>query len=715
MRNRAPWLGIGLLTLACAIPAAAQSAPADPASEAQTQDTTATAAPASAAPAEAAPAAESEEPVDQGLGEVIVVTASRNEEQLQDAPATMTVLTAKDIEHIPTQNYGDLLRNVPGLNVSQMSARDIQITGRASTNSLAATELVLLDGRSLYLDFFGFVMWDFLPVNPREIKQVEVVRGPGSAIWGANAMTGVINLITKSPKEMVGTDILLGGGEIGTKYGSISHAGVSGRLGYKVSGSYYEQDAYPRPTGPVPGSSPPTVYPPYENQGTKQPKGDLRFDYDITPESTWSTSLGYAGTDGIIQSGLGPFDIDTGSSLSFFKTDWTRRALRVGFFANILRADSQNLLTRDASGRPLAFGFDTDTYNLDVSDTRVFGEHHIVSYGGNARKNSFELSIAPEAKDRDEYGVYLNDEMLLGQHARWVLGVRYDNIDPMGDAVSPRTTFIVSPNANHSFRASYNRAFRAPSAINNYLHTTILSPPVPLPTGTYFYPIPATGNPDLEAEKLDAYELSYLATFDKAIINLAVYRNESKDSADFYVSGYHTAANPPLNFPLPPIVLNIPPPRGLAGVLPDGFSYRNIGKQTDQGVEFSVNLRPTREWTVFFNYSWQDKPEVEGVPIDEVNIPPENRVNAGFGYDPGRWFFNMNANYADEAYWADVLNIRAPTDAYTMVNASVGVRLFDERMTISILGANIFDEEVQQHIFGDIITRKITGQVSFSF
>ncbi len=119
------------------------------------------------------------------------------------------MLTAKDIESIPADNYGALLRNVPGLNVSQTSARDINMTARGSTNTLSTSQLVLVDGRSLYLDFFGFVMWDFLPVNTTEIKQIEAVRGPGSAVWGANAMTGVVNLITKRPKEMVGTSLLL--------------------------------------------------------------------------------------------------------------------------------------------------------------------------------------------------------------------------------------------------------------------------------------------------------------------------------------------------------------------------------------------------------------------------------------------------------------------------------------------------------------------------
>ncbi len=86
-----------------------------------------------------------------------------------------------------SQNFAELLRTVPGLNITQTSARDINVTSRGATGTLATGQLALLDGRSLYQDFFGFVMWDFLPVNLNEIKQIEVIRGPASAVWGANA------------------------------------------------------------------------------------------------------------------------------------------------------------------------------------------------------------------------------------------------------------------------------------------------------------------------------------------------------------------------------------------------------------------------------------------------------------------------------------------------------------------------------------------------
>src|SRR5439155_19827654 len=134
--------------------------------------------------------------------EQVVVSASKAEQQLVNAPAAVSIIDSETIQNSPATNMGDLLRAVPGLNVSQTSARDVNITTRGATSTLATSQLALVDGRSIYLDFFGMVMWDLVPTNPNDIKQIEVIRGPASAVWGANAMTGVVNVITKSPREL---------------------------------------------------------------------------------------------------------------------------------------------------------------------------------------------------------------------------------------------------------------------------------------------------------------------------------------------------------------------------------------------------------------------------------------------------------------------------------------------------------------------------------
>jgi iron complex outermembrane receptor protein len=669
--------------------------------------------------------------------EVIVVTASRTEQALHEVPAAITVLQAEQIEQIPADDFGDLLRNVPGMNVTQLSARDVNMKTRGATGSLETGQLVMLDGRSLYLDFFGFVMWDFMPVSTNEIKQIEIVRGPGSAVWGANAQAGVVNVITKSPREMVGTTVKLGAGELGTQIAGVTVAAVGDRSSYKVSGGYFKQDPYDRPTGTIPGTVGPanplgTQYPDFENRGTEQPKFDLRVDYDKNENTTWRFSGGYAGTDGLVHSGLGPFDIDGRATMTYGKVDWNRLAAQISIYGNMLDGDATNLLAVDATGMPLEMGFVSDTYNLDFSNTSVVANNHIMTYGGNVRQNEFDLTIAPGGDERNEYGIYFQDEILIGDKLRWVIGARYDDIDPLDGIVSPRTSLVYSPTPNNSFRASYNEAFRAPSMVNNYLDIVIVNLTcfVALPDGScglpYAFPSFAGGNIDAVEETLEAIELGWVGTFGPSTVTLSVYENETTGAIDFYTAATYSSAMPPPAFPLPPFLLDVPPALGgLQGLLPAAFSYRNNGIITDTGVEFSYRYNPRTPWSWYLNASWQDEPETEDIDLEPlpngslitpVNQPPEWRANLGFAYTGNRWFFNANANYQDEAFWTDVLDSRfwGPTDSFTAVNAGIGFHLSEKAM-LSVTGQNIFDEEVQQHIFGDIISRKIVGQFTIDF
>ncbi len=696
--------------------------------------------------------AQDEDDDSQVVEETIVVTASRTEQRLHEVPAAITVLSGDLLEEIPADDYGDFLRNAPGVNVSQTSARDISVTSRGATNTLATSQLVLMDNRTLYLDFFGFVMWDFVPLDTKEIKQIEVVNGPGSAVWGANAMTGVINLITKTPREMQGTSITLGAGDFGTLYGGVTHAGATDKMGYKISGSYYEQDPFDRPMGIIPGSVGPlnptgTPYPPFQNKGTSQPKFNFRFDWDSKPGTLVGFSGGYAGTDGIIHTGIGPFDINSGSNMSFVKFDWQKQAQRATFFTNLLDGDAVNLLSRDLAGRPIQFFFESTTYDLDYSNTKVFGTKNILTYGAKARRNDFDLSIAPQGDKRDEYGVFVQDEILFSDKWRWLIGARWDDIDPIGSVVSPRTTLMFSPTPSSTFRVSYNRAFRSPSMINNFLDVGIvtgalvdprliaagLAPGVPcefvLTTCTPFFqilPVRAVGNPLVTEEQLTAYEVGYVGTYGNGVtFTVSVYENETKDSTDFFTRDFFSPFNPPPGWPA--FILGTPIPAVPPGVFPSVQSYRNVGEIVDRGVEIGFQKRPRdSNWSYFFNYSWQDTPEVTGIAperlpngtlVTALGVPPEHRANLGFSWDGGKFFFNGNVNYVDEAFWTDVLDARfwGPTDSYTAVNIGLGVRFGDDKYKFTVNGTNVTDEDIQQHVFGDIIGTKVTGQLVVRF
>jgi outer membrane receptor protein involved in Fe transport len=176
----------------------------------------------------------------------------------------------------------------------------------------------LIDGRTIYLDSYSYVAWNIVPTSLDEIKQIEVIRGPGSAIWGANAMNGVVNIITKPPRESLGTTLTLGmgtfdrtGGVAGSSRGSLyylnaAHAqALNERWAFRLTGGVYTQDAFARPEGDIPNQINLIPSPSFINKGTTQPKVDALLDYDF-PDGRQHLKFagGYAWSSGILH---GPF------------------------------------------------------------------------------------------------------------------------------------------------------------------------------------------------------------------------------------------------------------------------------------------------------------------------------------------------------------------------------------------------------------------------
>jgi len=712
-----------------------------------------------------------------GVSDVVVVTASRTEASLLEAPATMSVVSSGTITSSPAQNYGDLLRSVPGLNVVQMSARDVNLTSRQSTSTLSNSQLVLLDGRSVYLDFFGIVLWDFLPTNVSDIKQIEVIRGPASAVWGANALTGVVNVLTKSPREAPGVTASMSGGWFGRDVnGSDAGAGgtfaanaslariVSDRWSYRVSAGYFDSAAYARPTGRIPvvtdprdpsktvGGAPYPINGPgplgsaFANRGTSQPKFDARVDQEVSGgRITYAGGVG--GSSGIIHTGIGPFDIQKGSTMGYGKVAYNKGALFTSFFVNYIDAEAPNLLLANpVTQQPLQLNFSTQTYDFSIGDTLTLGRHQAITFGGNARRNNFNITIAPAAENRTELGAYVQDEIFT-KYVRFILGARVDKFGNLSDPVfSPRLAAVIMPTSGHSLRVSFNRAFRSPSVINNYLDTNIVSPvdlrglapllppqlqplvanPFPLTVRAVGsrLPIGSTPQSDLQEESLTAYEVAYTAAIGKRTsATAAFYVNDLDQNINFSALSPrldpYTPASPPPGWQLPPAVLGLMAQRGI--FLPrTAFTYLNLGPIRQKGLELAVDHRFRDDLTAFANYSWQSDPDVlsdpNPYPTDELSLPPTNRFNIGFNYDGRRWLGSGSVSYADNAFWSDVLTsaFHGFTDDYTLVNGTIGYKWADGRVTTLLKATNLMDQDIQQHVFGDILRRTVVAEVRFA-
>jgi outer membrane receptor protein involved in Fe transport len=713
--------------------------------------------------------------------DIQVWSVSRAQETVNNAPATVTVVTSDTIAASPAQSVPDLLRNVPGLNVAQLSARDINLTSRQATGVLTNSQLALVDGRSIYLDFFGLILWDFVPTNMADIKQIEVVRGPASAVWGANALTGVVNIITKTPRETAHHDgtfngsLKLTGGTFDRNAGTLAGQGAGTTYGasasisqapnehwsYRLSGGYFNSDPLSRPAGVVPVVKNPldhtitdggATYLSFKNQGTSQPKFDARVDQELANNAHITYSGGFAGTKGIIHTALGPFDIQSGSVLGYANIEYTRGAFKLRGFANIVDAKAPALLAVDPTGTPIQLNFKTQTYEFEIAHSRVVGANasatrgHFLSYGASARRNNFNITITPTAENRNEFGGYVQDEIFFDKF-RLSLGGRLDKFGNLDHVVlSPRATAMFLPTKSHSIRVSFNKAFRSPSLINNYLDLKILQPVdlsglaplLPPPLRTFVTdPFPlvvrAEGSevrrglgippPDkLKEESLKAYEVAYTGTVAaRTTVGLAFYINDTDDNIRFLTDPKrdpYSPASPPPGWRLPPVILAAMAQNGI--FLPKSFTYVNLGPLRNKGIEVSVDHRFNEWLSGLANYSWQADPRSTDpnrpYPVDSISVAPHNRFNVGLSLNHGRYIGSASVNYADKAFWTDVLgsSFNGFTDSYAMVNASFGVKWASGKVTTSVKGTNLFNQTIQQHIFGDILKRSIVGEVRFA-
>ena len=372
--------------------------------------------------------------------------------------------------------------------------------------------------------------------------------------------------------------------------------------------------------------------------------------------------------------------------------------------------------------------------------------------------------MAPGAKDRNEIGAYLQEEFFVSRF-RLAAGVRADKFGNLDHWVfSPRLSLMYKPTPEHSLRASYNRAFRSPSVINQYIDQSIFSPSAvdlrPLaallppeqrglvPDEPFLLVVRTTGQPNLREESVDALELAYTGTFgERTTVGLAVYQNVIDDNINFasvtpdgeHPQGlpglaFYSASNPArgvgtvsrqpitLDPRLMEILARLPAPVGPV-LLPETVAtYMNLGPIRQRGVEVSLEHRFGHGVSAFANYSWQAVPKVlepkasqERYPLAEVEPGPRHRFNVGGRYDGPRAFGDLDVNYTDRAFWNDVLD--APyhgfTDAYTMLNATLGVKLAGGKLVVSLRGTNLLDQKILQHIYGDVIRRAVVLQARF--
>jgi hypothetical protein len=349
--------------------------------------------------------------------DVSIVTASRGAESLLGASAAVSVVGEAEIAAAAADSVPGLLQGLPGLNVTQIGGRDIHVNARDAAGRLSNSMLVMVDGRPLNQPFYGAVFWDLMTVGKSELSQIEVVRTPASALWGANALNGAINIRTKSPREMLGLRGYLAGGERGSFSAGATWADAAERVSYKLSTSYFRQDAWDR-DNTLPNGSPMPPLARFENRGTRQPKFDARVDWRDDGDRLWSFRGGLAGAHGLIHSALGPGEFAPGSHAAYLEADHQGSNYDLKVYWNRL----------DWPFRIVLFGLDhtatNDTYAAEATRQFALGDRHRLIAGGTLTLDRFDISVAPSDRQRVDGAAFVEDRIRLTDRVSAVAGAR---------------------------------------------------------------------------------------------------------------------------------------------------------------------------------------------------------------------------------------------------------------------------------------------------
>ncbi|GAB6907063.1 TonB-dependent receptor [Desulfosarcina cetonica] len=439
------------------------------------------------------------------LMNIKVTSVSKKAQHLSESAAAIYVITDDDLRRSGVTHIVDALRMVPGMNVARIDSNKWAVNARGSNSRFSDKLLVLVDGRSVYTPFFSGVYWEVQNIMLEDVERIEVIRGPGAALWGANAVNGVINIITKSAADTQGGFVSAGGG-------SYEKAFANARFGDQVGDNTY-----------------------YRIYATGNQRGAFKFLDGADAHDDWD----------IFQGG---FRLDSGLTASDYLTvqgdlyegDIHQRLnlpMTEAPYQSTLDDDAEvsggNLLARwqrtfsstadlalqlyyDANRRKEAWSDqDRDTFDIDLQHHFRASERNDMVWGlryyrtQDAFNNTPILSLDPTTRTDELFSAFLQDEITLIRERVWLtLGSKIEHNDYTGYEFQPSARLFWSAAEDHKFWGSVSRAVRTPSRIET---DGQLYNGVHLPT-THFMPpviVGIVGNDDSDSERLVAYELGY--------------------------------------------------------------------------------------------------------------------------------------------------------------------------------------------------------------
>jgi iron complex outermembrane receptor protein len=598
---------------------------------------------------------------DMSLAELLderVTIVSKTTELTSQAPAAVFVVTGEDIRRSGATSLPEALRLAPNLSVAQVNSSEWAVSARGFNNTLANKLLVMIDGRTIYTPLYAGVFWDAQHVLLEDVDRIEVVSGAGGALWGANAVNGVINVITRSAKDTLGTYISGGGGTLLQDLGAVRHGGaLTSNLFYRV----YLQRIDGTETSLASGRSAQNAW--------NLTQGGFRTDWDLSDLSTITLQGDfYGGTQRRPTSSVG---IDGQNVLG----RWSR------LYSSGAELRVQAYFDRTWRNIPNAFEEDLKTYDFDLQHQMPLGDRQTVVVGGGYRlmqdriANTRVAAFLPPDRDLQLASVFVQDEVeLVPDHLKLTVGARIEHNDYSGFEVQPSVRLAFMPRERQIWWAAVSRAIRAPSRIDTDYYT----PAPPVPVGVPHL----SGGPGFEAEDLLAYELGY--------------RVQPTERLQLSISPYYNFYD------------NL---RSLDLMAPGSYVLGNHYRGEIWGIELTSKYQLTDNWRIQGGYNYLHK-----------NLWPDGSagVNASVreGNDPRHQFsfqsiLNLWHGFQLDAAGRFVDTLDNPrVDSYFSIDVRLAWHF--KRVEFSVVGQNLYDSKHPE--FGtQEIPRSVYGRITWRF
>jgi iron complex outermembrane receptor protein len=426
------------------------------------------------------------------LVNVKVTSVSRKEEKLNDAAAAIFVLNNDDLRRSGATTVADALRLVPGLQVATIDSANWAVSARGFNSQFANKLLVMTDGRTVYSPLFSGVYWSAQQTFFDDVDRIEVIRGPGATVWGANAVNGVISILSKSARDTQGGLIYGGGGDQPIAMGGARYGGKIGEdTYYRIYDSYQLSDDFRLANGSSAKDS-------WDLQ-----KGGFRVDHYTRNDGqfTWQGDA-YAGN----------LADHTGDLYGFnLLGRWTQRISERSSF------EVQSYFDHTYQNDALAKAY-VDTADLSWQHTFGLGERNDVIWGAGYRfsdsrvpeANSPAVTIVNKLIPLNLFSAFVQDEFkLIPDYLKLTLGTKLEHNDFTGFEVQPSARLVYKPAENQTVWAAVSRAVRTPSDFEGQdFYTFAQGAPLVGPGGGLYVPT-IVGNPNIKSEVLWAYELGY--------------------------------------------------------------------------------------------------------------------------------------------------------------------------------------------------------------